>query len=54
MYMHCSSIVAEAGDVVSAGDVVAKVGSTGISTGNHLHFGVSKDGSYVNPWEYLK
>ncbi len=54
VYMHCSSIVAEAGDVVSAGDVVAKVGSTGISTGNHLHFGVSKDGSYVNPWEYLK
>lgn len=54
VYMHCSSIVAEKGDVVSAGDVVAKVGSTGISTGNHLHFGVSKDGSYVNPWEYLK
>lgn len=54
VYMHCSSLVASSGQRVSAGQVVAKVGSTGISTGNHLHFGVSVNGSYVNPWDYLK
>ncbi len=53
VYMHCSSIVASVGDTVEAGDVIAKVGSTGISTGNHLHFGVSLNGSYVSPWGYL-
>ncbi len=54
VYMHCSSLVAEKGQKVSTGQVIAKVGSTGYSTGNHLHFGVSKNGSYVNPWDYLK
>lgn len=52
-YMHCSSLVASKGQSVSRGQVIAKVGSTGISTGNHLHFGVSLNGSYVNPWNYL-
>lgn len=53
VYMHCSSLVVSAGQTVSAGQVIAKVGSTGISTGNHLHFGVSLNGSYVSPWNYL-
>lgn len=53
VYMHCSSLVASNGQKVSRGQVIAKVGSTGISTGNHLHFGVSLSGSYVNPWNYL-
>lgn len=53
VYMHCSSISATVGQKVSAGDVIAAVGSTGISTGNHLHFGVSLNGSYVSPWNYL-
>lgn len=53
VYMHCSSLVVSEGTQVSAGQVIAKVGSTGISTGNHLHFGVSLNGSYVSPWSYL-
>lgn len=54
IYMHCSSLVAKRGQKVSAGQVIAKVGSTGYSTGPHLHFGVSKNGNYVSPWDYLK
>lgn len=53
VYMHASSLVVSQGQTVSAGQVIAKVGSTGISTGNHLHFGVSLNGSYVSPWSYL-
>lgn len=53
VYMHASSLVAGKGDVVTRGQVIAKVGSTGISTGNHLHFGVSLGGAYVSPWDYL-
>lgn len=53
VYMHCSSTAVTVGQEVAAGDVIAYVGSTGISTGNHLHFGVSLNGSYVSPWNYL-
>lgn len=53
VYMHASSLLVSPGQNVSAGDVIAKVGSTGISTGSHLHFGVSLNGSYVSPWSYL-
>ena len=53
VYMHASSLLVSPGQTVSAGDVIAKVGSTGISTGSHLHFGVSLNGSYVSPWSYL-
>lgn len=54
VYMHCSSVAVSSGQKVSKGQVIAYVGSTGISTGNHLHFGVQVNGSYVNPWDYLK
>ncbi len=53
VYGHCCALMVQTGDTVSAGQTIAQVGSTGISTGNHLHFGVSKDGSYVSPWNYL-
>lgn len=53
VYMHASSLAVSPGQTVTAGQVIAYVGSTGISTGNHLHFGVSLNGSYVSPWNYL-
>lgn len=53
VYGHCSALLVASGDTVSAGQTIAQVGSTGISTGNHLHFGVTKDGSYVSPWNFL-
>lgn len=49
LYGHCSSLVAQEGMRVRAGDVIAYVGSTGNSTGNHLHFAMVKDGVYFDP-----
>lgn len=48
-YAHCSQLLVAAGANVHAGDVIAKVGSTGTSTGPHLHLEVLLDGHYLNP-----
>ena len=52
-YGHNSSLVASDGEKVYKGQQVARMGSTGISSGNHCHFGVKKNGTFVNPLNYL-
>jgi murein DD-endopeptidase MepM/ murein hydrolase activator NlpD len=53
LYAHCSAIYVRKGQSVSQGEVIAAVGSTGLSTGPHLHFEVRKNGKPVDPLGYL-
>ncbi len=53
-YSHLSKLLVAEGKKVLKGDKIGLVGSTGWSTGPHLHFGVIKDGEVVNPWNWLK
>ncbi|MBS5269898.1 MAG: peptidoglycan DD-metalloendopeptidase family protein [Eubacterium sp.] len=51
-YFHSSQLIANEGDEVKAGDVIMLVGSTGQSTGPHLHFGITINGEWVNAMDY--
>ena len=53
IYMHMTHYVVSPGQSVSQGQLIGYVGSTGISTGPHLHFGISYAGTYVNPLAYV-
>ena len=53
VYAHCSKLLVKKGQQVSQGELIAKVGSTGNSTGNHLHLEVRKNGIAYNPQNYV-
>ena len=53
VYMHMTRYVVSPGQYVARGTVIGYVGNTGLSKGNHLHFGISLNGTYVNPMEYI-
>ena len=53
IYMHASSVSVSEGTMVARGEQIGCVGSTGRSTGPHLHFSVRENGAYVSPWKYL-
>ncbi len=52
-YLHCSKLLVSQGDRVEQGEVIALLGSTGISTGPHLHFSLVLNGTYVDPLDYI-
>ena len=53
MYAHCSAVVVQSGQYVEQGQLVAHVGTTGQSTGNHLHFQMEKWNQILNPEHYI-
>ena len=53
IYMHASALYVSRGDIVVRGETIAAVGSTGRSTGNHLHFNVYYNGNLQNPLNYI-
>lgn len=53
LYAHCSTLYVKSGQTVTQGQVIAAVGSTGISTGNHLHFEIRYNGKAIDPQNYI-
>lgn len=53
VYMHMNYFIVKVGDYVAQGQVIGYVGTSGMSNGYHLHFGISHNGEYVNPLEYI-
>ena len=53
IYMHMTNYIVKQGDYVAPGQIIGYVGNTGLSKGFHLHFGISYQGTYVNPMEYI-
>ena len=51
--MHLSASYVKAGQIVSAGQTIGATGATGITTGDHLHFGIAYNGVWVNPCNYV-
>ncbi len=52
-YYHLSSMAVEEGDYVEKGSVIGAIGTTGFSTGPHLHFSIYNNGIYLNPWKFF-
>jgi murein DD-endopeptidase MepM/ murein hydrolase activator NlpD len=54
VYAHCSKLNVTKGATVKKGDKIGEVGTTGNSTGNHLHFEFRLNGKYIDPFTYIK
>jgi murein DD-endopeptidase MepM/ murein hydrolase activator NlpD len=52
-YRHLSRVLVRVGDRASGGTVIGRVGATGCATGSHLHFGIQKGSTFVDPMKYL-
>lgn len=53
MYAHLSEVLTEKGERVKQGQIVARSGNTGLSTGPHLHYGIYKEGNLLDPMEFI-